>query len=322
MPVRPTDALSPAAGARPRVSVVIPCYNAALFLAETIRSALGQTCAPAEVIVVDDGSTDDSARVARSFGPPVRLVCQPNQGESVARNRGVEEAAGEWVAFLDADDVWEPNKLELQWRAAENDPTVVCIYCAHYTFGRRSSRPPLPAPEACNVETLLLEPLIHISTAMVQRSLPVRFPVWTRDSEDMIYFAELAVHGRFAQVPLPLVGYRVHAAMQTRTPGHKVRSWTSRRDWLLRDDSPLDATQRARLHELLGRQLVDWIHHARWHRDWQTYWALRELAAGLPWQEPVPAVLRERPYPRAVYAVRDQWRAIASRFRRQELPQP
>jgi len=116
------------------VSVVIPCYNAAPFLRETLESVLAQTHPPLEVVVVDDGSTDDSSRIAESFGPPVRVIRQQNQGESVARNRGIAAARGEWVALLDADDVWEPRKLEMQITALSDAHNVVCCYTDSYNF--------------------------------------------------------------------------------------------------------------------------------------------------------------------------------------------
>jgi glycosyltransferase involved in cell wall biosynthesis len=108
------------------VSVVIPALNAGRFLAETIRSALNQSLPPLEIIVVDDGSTDRTAEVADGFGPPVRCIHQENAGPAAARNRGVHEARGEFVAFLDGDDLWYPYHLgdaariltahrELQW---------------------------------------------------------------------------------------------------------------------------------------------------------------------------------------------------------------
>ena len=99
------------------VSVVIPCYNGERFIGDTLRSALAQTHAPLEVLVVDDGSKDGSAALAESFGPPVRVIRQPNQGESVARNRGMTEAVGDWIAFLDADDAWHPEKTARQLAA-------------------------------------------------------------------------------------------------------------------------------------------------------------------------------------------------------------
>ena len=120
----------------PSISVVIPCHNAAAFLRATIASILGQTEPVLEVIVVDDGSTDDSARIAELFGPPVRVVRQPNQGESAARNRGIEAAAGDWVAFLDADDLWLPTKIELQSEAIRSAPAdVVCVIGDFFLFG-------------------------------------------------------------------------------------------------------------------------------------------------------------------------------------------
>jgi glycosyltransferase involved in cell wall biosynthesis len=101
--------------AEARVSAVIPAYDAARYLGAAIESTLGQTAPPWEVIVVDDGSRDGTAEVARRF--PVRYVPQEHRGIGAARNRGLEAADGDFVGFLDADDVWAPRKLELQLRA-------------------------------------------------------------------------------------------------------------------------------------------------------------------------------------------------------------
>ena len=101
----------------PSVSVVVPTYNRAKWLPEAVASALGQTHRPLEVLIVDDGSTDHTEAVCASFAPPVRYIRQANGGVSAARNRGVREARGEWIAFLDSDDVWEPAKLEIQLAA-------------------------------------------------------------------------------------------------------------------------------------------------------------------------------------------------------------
>jgi len=93
------------------VSIITPCYNGAPFLADTLRSALNQTRPPIEIIVIDDGSTDESAAIAESFGPPVRVIRQDNRGESIARNRGIAEARGTHILFLDADDLLAPEAL-------------------------------------------------------------------------------------------------------------------------------------------------------------------------------------------------------------------
>jgi glycosyltransferase involved in cell wall biosynthesis len=104
----------------PKVSVVIPTYNRATTVPRAIESVLAQTVTDLEIIVVDDGSSDDTGMVlGEMFGDRIRYQAQANQGASVARNKGVEEARGEWIAFLDSDDLWEREKLEWQFKALE-----------------------------------------------------------------------------------------------------------------------------------------------------------------------------------------------------------
>jgi glycosyltransferase involved in cell wall biosynthesis len=107
-------------GMNPKVSVVIPTYNRADIVGKTIDSALAQTFSDLEVIVVDDGSTDGTGKILEeTYGDRIRYFFQANQGASVARNRGIEEARGQWIAFLDSDDLWEKDKLEWQFKALE-----------------------------------------------------------------------------------------------------------------------------------------------------------------------------------------------------------
>jgi glycosyltransferase involved in cell wall biosynthesis len=107
------------------VSVVIPAFDAGRFIAEAVSAALTQTRPPLEVIVVDDGSRDDTAARARAAGAVV--FSQANAGPGAARNAGIRAARGEWIALLDADDVWHPRKLELQWEAHERAPQAHLI---------------------------------------------------------------------------------------------------------------------------------------------------------------------------------------------------
>ncbi|MHC5083841.1 MAG: glycosyltransferase family 2 protein, partial [Planctomycetota bacterium] len=97
-----------------KISVVIPAYNAEATVARAINSVLAQTRPADEIIVVDDGSTDNTAEVVRSFGEAVIFIQQENAGVSVARNKGIETATGDWIAFLDSDDEFLPDKLKLQ----------------------------------------------------------------------------------------------------------------------------------------------------------------------------------------------------------------
>lgn len=116
------------------VSTVIPLYNKAAYVARALRSALGQTSPPREIIVVDDGSTDDGPEIVARIAadePRVRLVRQPNAGPSTARNRGIAEATGDWIAFLDADDLLLPRHFERAARSAHLHPEADVLAAAY-----------------------------------------------------------------------------------------------------------------------------------------------------------------------------------------------
>jgi len=126
----------------PLVSIVIPCYNGETFVGEAIQSALDQTYQNVGVIVIDDGSTDGSLEVIRSFGDAIRWETGPNRGACAARNRGVELACGELIQFLDADDLLLPQKLERQVEfALKSAPALTfCDYDILHTWGERQQR--------------------------------------------------------------------------------------------------------------------------------------------------------------------------------------
>lgn len=127
------------------VSFVIPNYNHAQYLGDAIRSALAQSHAPIEIIVVDDGSTDDSLAVAEQFGSQIRLVRQPNSGLSAARNSGIQVATGDYIALLDADDLVEPVYCERLLAALAASPDADGAYCG-YRFVDQNNQP-LPRAE-------------------------------------------------------------------------------------------------------------------------------------------------------------------------------
>src|ERR1700722_4973609 len=116
------------AGGRLEVAAIIPAYNSAHWLRPCIESILGQTYPITEIIVVDDGSQDNTKEVVESYGNAVRYYWRPNGGLSAARNTGVEQTTSPWIAFLDADDRWTPRKIELQVRALEANPQAVLCY--------------------------------------------------------------------------------------------------------------------------------------------------------------------------------------------------
>jgi glycosyltransferase involved in cell wall biosynthesis len=114
------------------VSAVIAAYNAEAFIAEAIESVRAQTLPVAEILVVDDGSTDSTPEIARTKG--ARVIRQSNAGLAVTRNRCVREASQPWIAFIDSDDIWAPEKIEKQMRIAECDPEIALVACDYSTF--------------------------------------------------------------------------------------------------------------------------------------------------------------------------------------------
>lgn len=113
----------------PTVSVVIPTYNHARFICEAIDSVLGQTLPPHQVVIVDDGSTDGTSEVLKRYGNKICVVRQQNSGVAAARNKGADIATGDLLAFLDADDVWLPRKLELQTARFVEEPQLGLVHC-------------------------------------------------------------------------------------------------------------------------------------------------------------------------------------------------
>jgi glycosyltransferase involved in cell wall biosynthesis len=106
------------------ISVVIPAYNNGPHIHRSIDSVLAQTASPLEIIVVDDGSTDNTSELVKCYGEKVRYICQENAGASAARNAGIDAAVGDWIAFLDADDEWLPMKLETQLNLLKKHPDL------------------------------------------------------------------------------------------------------------------------------------------------------------------------------------------------------
>jgi glycosyltransferase involved in cell wall biosynthesis len=119
-----------------KVSVIIPTYNREHLVSEAISSVLAQDIEGCilEIIVVDDGSTDKTREVLKAFGDKIRYIYQENKGAGAARNRGIDEATGEWIAFLDSDDRWLPNKLSLQFKVLGAFPDFKIIHSEFYSF--------------------------------------------------------------------------------------------------------------------------------------------------------------------------------------------
>ncbi|HYE91583.1 MAG TPA: glycosyltransferase [Terriglobales bacterium] len=212
------------------VSVVIPCYDGERFVGEAIASVLAQTHGALELIVVDDGSTDGSVERVRAIADPrVRLVTQANAGVAAARNRGAAAACGEYLAFLDQDDLWRPDKLARQLETARARPEAGVVYTDAELLddrgrprGRWSTRYTLPRGDV--FETLIAKNTVVISTVLMRRAIfaategfgPYRFV------EDLALLLAIADRYPFELVNEPLVSYRLDAASTSRRLGLEV----------------------------------------------------------------------------------------------------
>lgn len=199
----------------PGVSVIIPAYNCAATLSAALESALNQTLPPREVLVIDDGSSDDTAAAAAAYGPPVRLIRQPNAGAAAARNRGLREAAAEFVAFLDADDLWAPHKLAVQVEALRSRPQAVLAYCDYDVLNTATGIVTRRQGVACSghIARQLFVDGQGVTTSMVVIRRAVIEAVGLMDetltcAEDWDYWLRIAEHGEAVFLPQRLATYR------------------------------------------------------------------------------------------------------------------
>jgi glycosyltransferase involved in cell wall biosynthesis len=204
------------------VTVVIPAYNAGRFLTDAIGSALAQTHAAREIVVIDDGSTDDTPAVAARFGDAIRWVRKENGGPARARNDGIRLARGELVAFLDADDVWLPHKLERQIAKLAERPHAALVHSLAYNVLSDGSHRELRTPEASDYSGDCLERLFHgnritFSTVVARKACLEEvggFDESLRQAaiEDYDLLLRLASRYPFTVVAEPLIHYRIHGA--------------------------------------------------------------------------------------------------------------
>jgi len=275
----------------PKVSVVIPTYNRAAKVQKGIRSALVQTFSDLEVIVVDDGSADDTGKVlAETFGDRIRYYYQTNKGASAARNKGIAEARGEWIAFLDSDDEWERDKLEWQFKILKHFASQ-CGGC--YTDVRLINNPETRtffqlAEESYPHEgemgiskqalQLLVRPggagmVICLSSFMGRTDLirkaggfDLRLP-YSQDSELLF---RLAMATNFCYVNRPLTRFD-RSPVEDRHVGVSAQ-WTKLDFWLR--DSQLRLEGLLRFRESLSKEVVDLINQqlGSIHSGWANWY--------------------------------------------------
>jgi glycosyltransferase involved in cell wall biosynthesis len=197
---------------RPLVSVIVPVYNGECFLAEALDSILSQDYRPLEVIVVDDGSVDGTAEIARSF-KGVGYIYQTNQGHGAAKNAGIAAASGEFIAFLDADDLWVANKLSVQMAHILKHADVGYVIARMRTF----LEPGTEWPSWLNEEHHSKDPIGYVLGAMVARRTVFEqigtFDTSYRHSNDSDWFYRARDAGiPMAILPDVLLYRRIHGS--------------------------------------------------------------------------------------------------------------
>jgi glycosyltransferase involved in cell wall biosynthesis len=204
------------------VSIIIPCYNAERWVAAAIESALGQTYNNVEVIVIDDGSTDRSLEVIKQFDQKIRWLSISNRGPSAARNVGLKAAQGEWIQFLDADDLLHPDKLRLSLKSYESNPSIEFLWAPHSVVGENftltsfSTKVKIAESLCLQIppsQDVLLAPYTPWA-AVFRRGFLERVGDWNESLkgwEDLEYHARIAaqlpIYGR---LNVPLYFYRQH----------------------------------------------------------------------------------------------------------------
>ena len=216
-------------GERSLISVVVPAWRAEKTLAATLDSILSQTWRELEVLVVDDASPDGTLALAQSYAakePRVRVIAQPqNGGVSKARNRGVREARGEWIAFLDSDDLWMPEKLERQMALAAQHPEAGLFFTGSAFISEDDHKYgyTLSVPERVNYRRLLGQNVISCSSVLVRRELMERFPMGNDAiHEDFAVWLKILREEPWAYgINEPLLVYRVSRSSKS---GNKLKA--------------------------------------------------------------------------------------------------
>ena len=224
----------------PRVSVVIPTHNRAHLICDALDSVLAQDWPALEAIVVDDGSDDDTEERVEQWRKhaapafPVRFVRQARAGGNAARNRGIDEARGEFVAFLDSDDVWHPGKIGKQMAVLRSRPDFGAVYTGlrevDVETGEVLAEPPHAYPEGDLLDALLVRDVTApTSTYLVRRALLVEaggFDLDLAARQDWDMWIRLAATTKIGCVPEALVDLRHHAGPRTASdPTRELRAY-------------------------------------------------------------------------------------------------
>lgn len=206
----------------PKISVIIPFYNRVNWLLEAVDSVLQQTRNDFEIIMVDDGSTEDVCLLSRYNDSRIFYIRQDNKGPAEARNNGIKHARGKYIAFLDADDLFLPDKLEVQYQYMEQHPEVLLT---HTSYQRIDNQGVVISGQHSGLYTykhytdLMVSCPIATPTVMVRgdvlRSFDIKFPSGIHVGEDILFWIEIAKTGKIVGIDKVLASVRMHGSNAT-----------------------------------------------------------------------------------------------------------
>lgn len=277
------------------ISVVIPCLNAERTLAEALESVFAQTARPLEVLLVDDKSTDRSIEIARSFGPKVRILQNPKCSTGAARRLGVEEAHGEYVAFMDADDVILPTKNERQLAILESSDPYTVVHTGSVLFWEDGSRPERMrsggdlAVGRCTRVIFERNPVCGAST-MISKALALELGNYNADlrgTDDFGLSLVASVFCDLVYVPEPLYRIRQHSANMTRRRARMAYyHWLAQDYFRQRCPRAFAALPAESIRDFMTGPVVRAVREAYWARCGDGYHQILKLAMELAPHEP------------------------------------
>ena len=255
--------------AEPRVAVIIPCYNSARFVGEAIESALAQTYPAVDVIVINDGSTDDLFDKLVAYRDRIVLINQANRGLAAARNRGLDASNTEFVAFLDADDRWHPDKIARQVAFLQTNPESPLVYTERRWIDEHgqpiSPREYFVLVRGRCVAELARHNTIAPSTVLIRRTAlgEARFDPSTTPCEDWDLWLRLSQSSEIGLIEADLTDYRIHESNMSRNQERMVSATVQVMNNLLDRTPSLSVRRIAKRHR---RECLLLLGHLKYER--------------------------------------------------------
>jgi glycosyltransferase involved in cell wall biosynthesis len=304
---RPSPSVEGYGNQTPQVSVIMPNYNGARFIAKSIESVLGQSYQSLELLVIDDGSTDDSIRIADAVRDSrIRLIQQAHAGVCAARNRGIREARGRYIAFLDSDDTWAPHCIQRLHEALCSAPSAAIAYCGWQNVGLQNNHRAGFVPPDYEVpgklELWIRNSRWPIHAALTRKEAIVkaggfdpRFPT----SEDFLLWLKIVAEYRIVLVPEVLAFYQHHDG--SRATANRLRMalnhYSAQLDYLHRNPAAGRMLGRHKVRDLTLGELLNRGYECYWQGDLESARHIfrRVMKAGYgdasDWKRMLPALL-------------------------------